>query len=425
MHVLLYNDEVVRLRQRLMQYLNEIELDAAAILSISRQTEPVAYDPGEAILHQGVQEHYVYFLIIGRALIRLKTDTEERVLGDRTPVSLLGEISFFNKTPATATVEAAPDSRVLLFRLDYKVFAEIVETYPQVREVLARIGDMRLISQYNGLASYNMFMEMIGWRRDRFAINRAVMPPFELVLDTVFLPRVKETDRILEVGDGPGIVCETIAEKRPQQQQQLFIQATHLEEAIAKPFFPTPSDLTRAQYHTQTFDQLVALEVFNRMSPGRIGEQFAIAKRLLNPGAHLLLVKLRLLNIVYDDQQANSQLLFATLESLVERTWPNITMGGQLIETVFMDADLDPLMEWNRVLAQRMKAEQLSIPQSLQGEERVLLELLLDQVRSARFDPDEVLFEWLSWQGTQHGLQLEHSGHQPEIGFFYHLFRLP
>ena len=425
MRVLLYNDEVVRLRQRLMKYLNEIELDAAAILSISRQAEPVAYEPGEVILRQGVQEHYVYFLIIGQALIRLKTDKEERVLGDRKPVSLLGEISFFNGTPATATVEAAPDSRVLLFRLDYKVFADIVETYPQVREVLARIGDMRLVSQYNGLASYTMFMEMIGWRRDRFAINRAVMPPFELVLDTVFLPRVKETDRILEVGDGPGIVCETIAEKRPEQQEYLYIQATRLEEAIAKPFLPTPSDLTRAQYHTQTFDQMVALEVFNRMSPGRIGEQFTIAKRLLNAGAYLLLVKLRLLNIQYDDHLANSQLLFATLESLVERTWPNVTEGGHLIETVFMDADLDPLMEWNRLFVEHMKMESLTIPKGLQGEERVLLDLLMGQARAGRFDPDEILFEWLAWQGAQHGLQLEHSGHFPEIGFFYHLFRAP
>lgn len=425
MQILIYNDQVIGLRQRLMDYLNEMSLNAAAILSISRHAEPVACNPGEPILRQGVREHYVYFLMVGTALIRLKTGKEERILGDRQPVSMLGEISFFNDAPASASVEANTETRVLLFRIEYEKFRGIVDEFPQVRDVLTRIGDMRLISQYNGLAGYGMFMDMIGGLRDRFAINRAAMPPFEILLDNTFLPLVGETDKVMEVGDGPGIVCEVLSEKRPEIRDNLYIQATQLEDAIANPHTATPSDLTRAQYHTDSFAHIVALEVFNRMSPGRIPEQFKIAKKLVDSGGYLLMVKLRLLNIRYDDELANSQLLYATLESLVNQAWPDALDGGHLIETVFMDADLDPLMEWNSNFVSQVNKKQFKISNKFNAEQKVLLNLLLEQAKKSMFDPSEILFEWLTWQGTSQGLQLVKSEHQPEVDFFYHLFRVP
>lgn len=423
MQILSDDKEIKAHRIQLMQYLNEQGLDAQAILSISRRSEATRYESGEPIMTQGEKDPHVSFLLTGKALVRLNSDNGERILGERDAISVLGEISYFNETPASATVEVAPGESAVVMRLTYDQFGEVIGEYPQVREVLTRIGDMRLISQYNGFTSYKMFMDMIGWRRDRFAINRTFMPKFEETLKELIIKQLGGEDRLLEVGDGPGIVSEILMDENPDLLKHLYIQAAKLEDAIAVPHIPLPSDFRRAQYLQEEFAHIVALQVFNTVPPSRVDQQYKIAARLLPKGGHLFMVKLRMLNVNYTVGNREPELLFSILERLVESTWPNAAEGKSLIDMTFLDADLDPLMEWNKIFGNKVKSGEIELPAGLDGEERVLLGLLFDQAKHSVFDPDEIHFEWLSWKGSQHGLELQDSEHRPEIGYFYHLFR--
>jgi CRP-like cAMP-binding protein len=422
MQVLHVDPREAQYRQELMEFLNKFGLDAAAILSMARRAELVRYDPAEPILRQGQHDRFIYFLIEGNIRIHLHQDGEMRMLGERGPVTLLGEISYFNGTPATATVEPMEESAATLLRVAYPVFTEIIEEHPGVRTTLARIGDLRVISGYNGFTSYQFFMEQIGRKRDRFAVNRMLFPTLERIVRQVLLPRVEDHHRVLEVGDGPGIVSELVGEVRPALLPRLFLQATHLEEAITEPFVPQNSDLSRARYLRERFHHIIALQVFNVSPPDRIEEQFKMARKLLLPDGLLLIVKLNLLNLHYSTGTGDTRLLYQDLEDLMERAWPGMVDWRPLIQVTFLDADLDPLMEWNPVFCKA--AKNLTIPRGLSQAERGMLKVVLDQARLNLFSPDEVHFYWLSWIANGQGFEMEAMEQEPEISFFYQLLRI-
>ncbi len=424
MRVLVNDSDETQFQRAMMEFLNTYGLDAAAILGMTRRSEPVHYDSGEAILNQGRIEGYIYFLIRGNIQIRVDTNGEQRIVGERAPVTVLGEISYFNGTPATATVEVTRAGPAVAMRVSYAHFTEVVDQFPAVRATLARIGEMRVISQFNGFIRYTYFMDMIGWKHDRFAVNRALYPTLELTVRNVLLPRVESGHRVLEVGDGPGVVCELVHELRKEQVENLCIQATHLEEAITNPFVAQPSDLSRAAYLREQFDHIVALQVFNIVPPSRIAEQFELAKRLLHLGGRLLIVKLRVLNIHYTTGTADTRLLYQDLEELMERVWPDVMGGGPLIQVTFVDADLDPMMEWNPLFCQRVLSGDITVPNGLQSAERAMLSVILKQAHHGLFNPDEVHFHWLAWNAARHGFRLEHSEQQPELGYFHLLLQL-
>lgn len=408
-------------RRPLMEFLNRFGLDAAAILGLSRVAEAVQYAPGERILKQGDFDHYVYFLVEGNIRIHIETDGEVRTLGERPPVTLLGEISYFNQTPATATVEATQEAPAVLLRVAYPVFGEVIREHPGVRTTLARIGDLRIISGYNGFAGYRFFAEQIGHKHDRFALNRAVFPALERTIRSVLLPRIAGEHRLLDVGDGPGIVSELLTELRPELLPRLFIQATHLEEAITHPFTPQSSDLSRARYLRERFDHIVALQVFNVLPPDRIAEQFKLAHKLLEPDGHLLIVKLNLLSLRYGAGSADTQLLYQDLEDLLERAWPGRDEWRPLIDVSFLDADVDPLMEWNEAFCKA--APGLDIPAPFSPSEQSMLKIVLGQAGKRIFEPDEVHFHWLLWIAGEHGFEAVSSEQEPEVSFFYQLLR--
>jgi hypothetical protein len=421
MEVLLSDAKDGHYRHELMEFLNRFGLDAAAILGLARVSELVRYGPGEQILKQGNFDHFVYFLIEGNIRIHLEREGESHVLGVRPPVTLLGEISYFNKTPATATVEATEDDPAVLLRVSYPVFADIIREHPGVRTTLARIGDLRVISGYNGYASYQFFTEQIGHKHDRLAVNRAVFPVLERTIRTVLLPRLKAHHRLLEVGDGPGIVSELLAELRPELLPRLFLQATHLEEAITHPFTPQSSDLSRARYLRERFNHIVALQVFNVLPPDRIEEQFKLARKLLLPDGELLIVRLNLLSLRYTSGNADTRLLYQDLEDLLESAWPGRDEWRPLINVSFLDADVDPLMGWNDQFCKA--APNLQVTPEVSKAEQAMLNIVLKQARKHTFDPDEVHFHWLHWIATEQGFEMISSEQEPEFSFFYQLLR--
>lgn len=406
-------------RDQLMQFLNDNGLDGESILSISRRAEPVVCRPEEPIFRQGQDQRHVFFLVDGMVGVHILADGIARELGERRAVSVLGEISFFNGTAASANVVVKGGRDAVLFRVDYDTLDDIIANYPRVRDCLNRIGDLRLITQDNGFAAYRHFMDMIGWKHKRFGYDHQMLPIVERALRHELLPRLGPEDSLLEVGDGPGIICELLLERRPECVDCLHIQANDLEQAILRPFSPLSSDLSRARFQQHTFDILVALQVFNIVPQKTLGEQFEIARRLVRPGGYLFLVKSRLVNVSYAPGSSETELFFHHLEAIVDRYWPGVRGDGPLIETTFVDADMDPLMNWNTALCARAERGELPAHPDMSLEERELIEHLLHQASQNLFNPDELYFRWLAVKALLSGFTLEAAHHRPDVGFYY------
>ncbi len=411
-------------RHDLMQFLNRFGLNAAGVLTMARHTEAVRYDAGEAVLTQGLNYEFVYFLVQGTIRISLAGEggAERRVLGERAPVTVLGEISFFNRTPATASVEVTPDASAVLLRVSYENFARLIEEYPEVRDTLSRIGEMRIISGFNGFVKYGFFMDQIGWRMDRFAVNRSLYTTLEGTVEKVLLPLIQPGQRLLEVGDGPGIVCEALYERRKQLLPQLHLQATHLEDAITDPHSPRASDLLRARFLRERFEHIVAFQVFNVLTPERVEEQLQLAHTLLNTGGHLLIIKLPLLQLHAVAPPQDARLIYNDLELLLERTWPGLLQGRPLIDVSFMDADLDAMMEWNAGVCEAAQGS-LRVPPGLALHETAMLEAVLAQARRRLFNPDEVHANWLRWLAAAKGFAFVATEQLPDVSYFHLLLR--
>jgi len=410
-------------RTAMMNFLNEFGLEAPAILSLARNAKPVSLDPKEAVLVQGEHFDHIYFLVKGSIRITLKSHDREDVLGEAGPVTMLGEISFFNGTPATASVEVTKEAPAVFLRLSYDEFRDIIEEYPQIKPTLSRIGDMRVISQKDGFASFTFFMDMIGWKRDRLTINRAVFPLLEDTIVHTLLPRIDVQDRILDVGDGPGMVCEIILQHRPSWEENLFIQATHLEDAILNPMQAFPSDLSRAQYLRERFQVISALQIFEHQTPEKTGEQFELAAKLLEKEGLLLVMRLRVVDVALGEGKTESTLLFNELTNLVEKKWPGALGGEDLVKVTFEDADFDPSMEWSQRFCDLVTEKKFQLSKGDNSVESTLLEALLEQARLRVFDPDEIHFHWLHWHAANNDFVMESSLQKPELGFFYQLYR--
>ena len=411
-------------RSQLMQYLNEYGLDAAAILSLARRTEGVVYEPGEAVLRQGEYDHYVYFLVEGSIIISITTHDRTEILGERKPVILLGEISFFNGSPATALVEVGGKSQGVLLRISYEEFRNVLDANPNIQPTLARIGEMRMISQKDGYASYNFFMEMIGGKQDRLVLNRSLLPHLEYLIHQVLLPRLKPEGKILEVGDGPGIICDTIKLVEMARMDELYIQAKHLEDAILNPMQAYPSDLLRGKYIRDRFQAMVTLNMFEQLPPGEVEENLKLASEIVEVGGHLLVIHLKLVDIPMSQTRHDSHLIFKELEDLVNQLYPGILDGQPLVQVSFQDADIDAMMEWNQRFCQAVAKGGLKAPdQPALGVHDTLMKILMDQARRRIFNPDEIQFNWLLWHVTRFPFDLEVQGQNAELGFFYQLFR--
>ena len=415
-------DQVEAHRHALMRFLNEYHLEAPAILSMVRQAEPCVYEPGEAIIQQDFSNQHIFFLVEGAIRIEINNDGKVTQLGERNDMVLIGEISYFNRTPATATVLITKDQPAVVLRLSYEIFDEIIENYKDVKPTLARIGEMRMISQRDGFCSFKFFMDMIGWKRDRLAVNRAAFYHLEDLVKNVLFKLVGKDEKILDAGDGPGIISEIIHDLEEERTNNLFLQVTHLEEAILNPMQAYTSDFSRTKFLGEKFKALLALQVFQLVDQEQVSVQFERAARLVDPGGYLLVIQLRVVEIKPKKSRTDIRILFEEMENLVGRIWPGILEGGPLVRVTFVDADFDPMMEWNPHFMKVCKEGTLEMPGDLTEGERSILDVLVDQVGKAVFHPDEFYYNWLGLQGVKHGFILKQADQVLDDGFYYQLF---
>ena len=85
------------------------------ILSLFEQSKK--YKAGEVIIHEGEENRDLYILSEGVLEVSVKGESQEIIVSEITAPEILGEISFLNGSPRTATVSAKTD--VEIFVLSY------------------------------------------------------------------------------------------------------------------------------------------------------------------------------------------------------------------------------------------------------------------------------------------------------------------
>jgi CRP-like cAMP-binding protein len=76
------------------------------------------YKAGEVIIHEGEENRDLYILSEGILEVSVKDKSQKIVVSEIAPPEILGEISFLNGSPRTATVSAKTD--VEIFILSYE-----------------------------------------------------------------------------------------------------------------------------------------------------------------------------------------------------------------------------------------------------------------------------------------------------------------
>ena len=93
------------------------------------------YKAGEVIIHEGEVNRDLYILSAGVLEVSVKSEDKNIIVSEITSPEILGEISFLNGSPRTATVSAKTD--VEMFILSYeKVQQEISDIPTWFRMVL-------------------------------------------------------------------------------------------------------------------------------------------------------------------------------------------------------------------------------------------------------------------------------------------------
>ena len=86
------------------------------LMSLFEQSEK--YKAGEVIIHEGEENRDLYILSEGILEVSVKDKSQKIVVSEIASPEILGEISFLNGSPRTATVSAKTD--VEIFILSYE-----------------------------------------------------------------------------------------------------------------------------------------------------------------------------------------------------------------------------------------------------------------------------------------------------------------
>ena len=99
----------------------------ANIMTLFEQSEK--YKAGEVIIHEGEKNRDLYVLSEGTLEVSVSDKSKKIVVSEINPPEILGEISFLNGSPRTATVSAKTD--VEMFILSYKKVQQELSNIPK------------------------------------------------------------------------------------------------------------------------------------------------------------------------------------------------------------------------------------------------------------------------------------------------------
>ena len=95
---------------------------------ISLFEESKTFKPGEVLIHEGEDNRDLYILSSGVIEVTVKNELSPVVVGEINSPEILGELSFLNGTPRTATVTAKTDVEV--FILSYEKVKQDISDIP-------------------------------------------------------------------------------------------------------------------------------------------------------------------------------------------------------------------------------------------------------------------------------------------------------
>lgn len=104
-----------------------------SIISLFEQSK--TYKAGEVIIREGEENRDLFILSQGTLEVSVEDEAKQIVVSEITPPEILGEISFLNGTPRTATVSAKTDVEIYILSYE-KVKQEMSEIPTWFRLVL-------------------------------------------------------------------------------------------------------------------------------------------------------------------------------------------------------------------------------------------------------------------------------------------------
>jgi len=117
-------------------------LDLSTLKLLAFASARVMYRDGEVVMRQEEAGDAAYVILDGAAQVVLETGRGDRVIAERGPGDLVGELALLCDAPRTATVRAKGPLEVL--RLSGDVFVRLIEDNAQVGAVLTRTVAHRL-----------------------------------------------------------------------------------------------------------------------------------------------------------------------------------------------------------------------------------------------------------------------------------------
>jgi len=97
--------------------------------------ESRVYHPGQIITREGEKDRDLYVLSEGTLQVLVKGDDGDVVVSEIYPPEIIGEISFLNGSPRTATIKAKTQVKVYILSY-YKVEQELAEIPPWFKLIL-------------------------------------------------------------------------------------------------------------------------------------------------------------------------------------------------------------------------------------------------------------------------------------------------
>ena len=97
---------------------------------------------GICIIEEGTASNEMYWVLKGSFITTIKSDNDDKFVGRINEGELIGEMSFLDNNPRSATVTSLEDSEVLV--IPYKKFVHAVDGQPKWFQALMRTLSIRL-----------------------------------------------------------------------------------------------------------------------------------------------------------------------------------------------------------------------------------------------------------------------------------------
>ncbi len=97
---------------------------------------PVSLQADKILLTEGEESHSMYLLLEGQLIVTKKDGDKDVILGHINAGEVVGELSFLDQQPRSATVRAVKECK--LAQIPLKTIDDIFKTQPQWLEVFIK-----------------------------------------------------------------------------------------------------------------------------------------------------------------------------------------------------------------------------------------------------------------------------------------------